>query len=68
MVVEHKHRIGFKGTILIEPKPFEPTKHQYDHDVAAVFAFLQRYGLTRRSRSTLKSITPPWRDWISNMK
>src|SRR5690606_23130112 len=29
MVVEHKHRIGFEGTILIEPKPFEPTKHQY---------------------------------------
>jgi xylose isomerase len=47
MVVEHKHRIGFKGAILIEPKPFEPTKHQYDHDVAAVFAFLQRYGLTK---------------------
>ena len=45
MVVEHKHRIGFKGTILIEPKPFEPTKHQYDRDVAAVYAFLQRYGL-----------------------
>ncbi len=47
MVVEHKHRIGFKGTILIEPKPFEPTKHQYDRDVAAVYAFLQRYGLTK---------------------
>src|SRR6202142_754731 len=46
MVVEHKHRIGFKGTILIEPKPFEPTKHQYDRDAAAVFAFLQRYDLT----------------------
>jgi xylose isomerase len=46
MVVEHKHRIGFKGAILIEPKPFEPTKHQYDRDTAAVFAFLQRYGLT----------------------
>jgi xylose isomerase len=45
MVVEHKHRIGFEGTILIEPKPFEPTKHQYDFDVAAVYAFLQRYGL-----------------------
>src|SRR5262245_31751375 len=45
MVVEHKHRIGFPGTILIEPKPFEPTKHQYDFDVAAVHAFLQRYGL-----------------------
>jgi xylose isomerase len=45
LVVEHKHAIGFEGTILIEPKPFEPTKHQYDYDVAAVYAFLQRYGL-----------------------
>jgi xylose isomerase len=45
MVVEHKHTIGFGGTILIEPKPFEPTKHQYDYDVAAVHAFLQRYDL-----------------------
>ncbi|MEY2553940.1 MAG: xylose isomerase, partial [Ilumatobacteraceae bacterium] len=38
MVVEHKQRIGFGGTILLEPKPFEPTKHQYDYDVAAVHA------------------------------
>jgi xylose isomerase len=45
MVVEHKHHIGFTGAILIEPKPFEPTKHQYDFDVAAVLAFLQRYDL-----------------------
>jgi xylose isomerase len=45
LVVEHKHRIGFEGTILIEPKPFEPTKHQYDYDTAAVLAFLQRYDL-----------------------
>ena len=45
MVVEHKHHIGFEGTILIEPKPFEPTKHQYDFDVAAVEAFLHRYDL-----------------------
>jgi len=45
LVVEHKHAIGFPGTILIEPKPFEPTKHQYDFDVANVYAFLQRYGL-----------------------
>jgi xylose isomerase len=45
LVVEHKHAIGFDGTILIEPKPFEPTKHQYDYDVAAVHAFLQKYGL-----------------------
>ena len=45
LVVEHKHAIGFEGLILIEPKPFEPTKHQYDYDVAAVYAFLQKYGL-----------------------
>ena len=45
MVVEHKQRIGFAGTILLEPKPFEPTKHQYDYDVAAVHAFLQKYDL-----------------------
>jgi xylose isomerase len=45
MVVEHKHAIGFEGTLLIEPKPMEPTKHQYDYDVATVHAFLQKYGL-----------------------
>lgn len=45
LVVEHKHKIGFPGTILIEPKPQEPTKHQYDYDCAAVHAFLQKYGL-----------------------
>lgn len=54
MVVEHKHRIGFKGSILIEPKPFEPTKHQYDRDVAAVFAFLQKYGLTKEVRVNIE--------------
>ena len=47
MVVEHKHKIGFKGTILIEPKPYEPTKHQYDRDTAAVFAFLRKNGLEK---------------------
>jgi xylose isomerase len=54
MVVEHKHRIGFKGTILIEPKPFEPTKHQYDHDTAAVYAFLERYGLTKEVKVNIE--------------
>ena len=44
-VVEHKHKIGFKGAILIEPKPKEPTKHQYDYDTATVFGFLKRFGL-----------------------
>lgn len=45
MVVEHKHKIGFKGALLIEPKPQEPTKHQYDYDVATVHGFLVQYGL-----------------------
>ena len=54
MVVEHKHRIGFRGSILIEPKPFEPTKHQYDRDVATVAAFLQRYGLEKEVRVNIE--------------
>ncbi len=41
LVVDYKHKIGFKGTILIEPKPQEPTKHQYDYDVATVYGFLK---------------------------
>lgn len=45
LVVDYKHKTGFKGAILIEPKPQEPTKHQYDYDVATVYGFLKRYGL-----------------------
>lgn len=45
MVVEYKHKIGFKGAILVEPKPQEPSKHQYDYDVATVFGFLKEFGL-----------------------
>ncbi|BAM91219.1 D-xylose isomerase [Bradyrhizobium oligotrophicum S58] len=45
LVVEHKHKIGFKGPLLIEPKPKEPTKHQYDFDVATCYGFLRRYDL-----------------------
>ncbi|MBT3278234.1 MAG: xylose isomerase [Phycisphaerales bacterium] len=45
MAVEHKKKIGFTGQFYIEPKPKEPTKHQYDSDAAACFAFLQKYGL-----------------------
>ncbi len=44
-VVDYKHKIGFKGAILIEPKPQEPTKHQYDYDVATVYSFLKDFGL-----------------------
>ncbi len=54
LVVEHKHAIGFEGTILIEPKPMEPTKHQYDFDAAAVHAFLQKYGLEHEVRLNLE--------------
>jgi xylose isomerase len=46
LVAEHKHKIGFQGPLLIEPKPREPTKHQYDYDAEAVYAFFQRYGLS----------------------
>ncbi|OXT00646.1 xylose isomerase [Notoacmeibacter marinus] len=45
MAVEYKHKIGFEGAILIEPKPQEPTKHQYDYDVATVYGFLKDFGL-----------------------
>ncbi|MEM5544825.1 xylose isomerase [Sulfitobacter sp. AS92] len=45
MAVEYKHKIGFKGAILVEPKPQEPTKHQYDFDVATVYGFLKEFGL-----------------------
>ena len=47
LVVDYKHKIGFKGVILVEPKPQEPTKHQYDYDVATVYGFLQRFGLEK---------------------
>jgi len=45
MVVEYKQKIGFEGTILVEPKPQEPSKHQYDYDVATVYGFLKDFGL-----------------------
>jgi len=54
MVVEHKHKIGFKGQILIEPKPGEPTKHQYDFDVAAVHGFLRTHGLEREVKVNIE--------------
>lgn len=42
---DYGRKIGFKGPFLIEPKPMEPTKHQYDYDTATVISFLKRYGL-----------------------
>jgi len=55
LVVEHKHKIGFQGTILIEPKPHEPTKHQYDYDVAAVYAFLQKFDLEEEIKLNIEA-------------
>ncbi len=46
MAVEYGRSIGFTGQFLIEPKPKEPTKHQYDSDAAACINFLRAYGLT----------------------
>ena len=54
LVVEHKHKIGFKGTILIEPKPQEPTKHQYDYDVGNVFGFLKANGLEKEVKVNIE--------------
>jgi len=45
MAVAHKKQIGFKGQFYIEPKPKEPTKHQYDSDAAACLNFLRQYDL-----------------------
>jgi xylose isomerase len=47
LAVEYKKKIGFGGQFLIEPKPKEPTKHQYDSDSAACTAFLKTYGLDK---------------------
>ena len=55
MVVEHKHRIGFNGTLLIEPKPQEPTKHQYDYDVATVYGFLKQFGLEKEIKVNIEA-------------
>ncbi len=54
MVVDYKHKIGFKGTILVEPKPQEPTKHQYDYDVATCYGFLQRFGLEKEVKLNIE--------------
>ena len=54
MVAEHKNRIGFKGMLLIEPKPQEPAKHQYDYDAATVLGFLERHDLAGEYRLNLE--------------
>jgi xylose isomerase len=54
MAVEHKYKLGFDGDILIEPKPQEPTKHQYDYDVATVAGFLKDFGLEGEIKTNIE--------------
>lgn len=55
LVVDYKHKIGFKGQILVEPKPKEPTSHQYDFDVATVYGFLKRFGLENEVKVNIEA-------------
>ena len=55
MAVDYAKEIGFKGQFLIEPKPKEPTKHQYDFDVASGIAFLRTYGLEKHFKFNIET-------------
>ena len=55
LVANHKHKIGFEGALLIEPKPQEPAKHQYDYDAATVHGFLLRHGLEAEYKVNLEA-------------
>jgi xylose isomerase len=55
MAVDYKRKIGFKGQFYIEPKPKEPTKHQYDSDAAACLNFLREYGLSEHLKLNLET-------------
>ncbi len=55
MAVDYAKAIGFKGQFLIEPKPKEPTKHQYDFDVASGIAFLRTYGLEKHFKFNIET-------------
>jgi xylose isomerase len=55
LAVEYKKKIGFKGQFYIEPKPKEPTKHQYDSDSAACLNFLREYDLMGELKLNLET-------------
>jgi len=55
MAAEHAKQIGFTGQFLFEPKPKEPTKHQYDFDAAACLNFLRQYGLTDKVKLNIET-------------
>ncbi|MCF1743978.1 xylose isomerase [Paradevosia shaoguanensis] len=54
LVINHAKKIGFDGQILIEPKPQEPSKHQYDFDVATVYGFLKKYGFENEVKCNIE--------------
>ena len=55
MAVDYAKEIGFNGTFYIEPKPKEPTKHQYDFDSATVVGFLKNYGLDKHFKLNIET-------------
>lgn len=55
MAVDYAKEIGFKGQFLIEPKPKEPTKHQYDFDTATVIGFLKTYNLDKYFKMNIEA-------------
>ena len=55
MAVEYARKIGFTGDFYIEPKPKEPTKHQYDFDVSTVLGFLRKYGLDQDFKMNIEA-------------
>lgn len=55
MAVDYAEEIGFTGQFLVEPKPKEPTKHQYDTDTATVLAFLRKYGLDDKFKMNIEA-------------
>ena len=55
LAVEYKKKIGFTGNFLIEPKPKEPTVHQYDFDAANCVAFLRGYGLDKEFKLNVET-------------
>lgn len=55
MAVDYARSIGFKGDFYIEPKPKEPTKHQYDFDTATVLGFLRKYGLDKDFKMNIEA-------------
>jgi xylose isomerase len=54
LAVEYKNKIGFKGQFLIEPKPKEPTKHQYDYDVGTIYGMLKAFDLEKQVKINIE--------------